>query len=160
MAWMDAFLKAGPNRPPAVEDVLDLDFELIFDEEPTGPPAGGRWNVRHKAAILQWQQARSRFKGLSDAELPDETEALVFEEAAGLAIPWESNTGREYVAVVGGAKTLTNFPLRFFQRLPARTVSTIVVNNIIHRGGFIDPLPERHRAALSRNNDANRPAED
>ena len=159
MAFMDAFSKIGPNRPPAVEDVFDPDFEMIWGEEPTGPSDGGRWGMKHKRAIVQWQQARRRFKALTDVDLPDETEELVMAESGAVAIPWESNTGRVYLAILGGAKTLTNFPLRIFQRLPAGTVSTIVVNNIIHRGGFVDPLPERHRRALGENNNKNRPVE-
>ncbi len=158
MAFMDAFSKTGPNRPPAVEDVFDPDFEMIWGEEPTGPPDGGRWGMRHKAAIVQWQQAKRRFQGLIDVDLPDETEELVFEESGGVAIPWESNAGRQYVAILGGAKTLTNFPLRIFERLPALNVATFIVRNIIHRGGYIDPLPERHKRALGENNNENRPA--
>ncbi len=150
-----AFSDTGPGRPPAVEDVFDPDFEMIYGPEPSGPPGGGLWKMSHKAAIVQWQEARRRFKGLVDVDLPLATEVQVMQESAGVVFAYETNSGRVYLAIVGGPVTLTRFSLRVFQKVAALGVATAVVNSILHRGGCFNPLPARHVRALGAKNKRN-----
>ena len=152
---MCSFSHTGPGRPPAVEDVYDPDFEMIYGPEPSGPPAGGRWSMRHKAAIVQWQEARRRFKGLVDVDLPPATEGQVMQESGGVVLAYETNSGRVYLAIVGGPVTLTRFSLRVFQKVAAPAVAQAVVNSILHRGGCFNPLAARHARALGAKNKRN-----
>jgi|GEM_PF-4614334 len=145
VGWRCAFEQTDPARPPAPEDVFDPDFDLIFGPEPSGPANGGRWNMRHKAAIVQWSQARQNFAALSDAPLNPDNENIVMIESGGVPIVWSDHDGALYVAVIGGPARITNYPFLTFNKIPPFTAASSVVYSMLRKGGcFERGLPARY----------------
>ncbi len=158
MSLLDALSKTEPNRPVAVEDVFDADFHMLFGSEPRGPKRGGRWTTKHFADIAEWRELRRSFKGLLSVDLPEATVSQVVEETQGVPVPWEDQDGNSYVAVIQPTVRLRRISLAVFVKLPPPAAAEAVLNNILHRGGFVDPFPARHHPRLKEINAANKEA--
>lgn len=132
----------GPNRPPAVEDVFDADFDLIFGPEPR-LEGGKRVNVRDMAKIVQWRQDRRQWGGLIDLEIDLELAQRLFEYTdGGFPVAWKDTSGREFVAFVG-----VDFPVHrgrprvFAPDSPFGYPDAIIMRWLIQKGNCIPNFP-------------------
>lgn len=150
----------GPNRPPAVEDIYDADFDTIFGAAPV-LEGGKRVNIRDMAEIETWRQNRRQFGGLIDFEVDEQVVFDLFEATqGGFPVAWKDVKGQEYVAFIGVSTPLYRLPTFWFTDPNFGFVQSKVYWQLVMRGGCIPKFPTdaatlRNLGMLRARNDAN-----